>query len=337
MNTQKLSPKFFFVSLGVLVALITTVVSFLNLAFAALDKKFPDALNAVYTYGYSTYDFNTIRSALATLIIFFPVFLLLSYFWTRMTEKEIGSIDEIIKKWMLYLVIFMSSIVIIIDLVTLVRYFVAGEITSRFIYKVLITLIIAVFVGGYYTFELLGRKKFLGISIRLSSAIKSSVFVILLVWFSFCVIGSPSAQRLLRLDQRRVEDLQNIQWQVISYWQQKEKLPETITELSNPISGWSIPVDPEFEKGIVYEYRKIEKLKFELCATFSKDMPKGWQEYNYGGGVVPFAMPMSEGRDIAVSSYPYPGGGTNESWDHQTGRTCFERTIDPELYPPYVK
>ena len=43
-----------------------------------------------------------------------------------------------------------------------------------------------------------------------------------------------------------------------------------------------------------------------------------------------------EGRDVATSSYPYPGG-VNESWDHQAGRTCFERTIDKDIYPPYPK
>jgi hypothetical protein len=80
--------------------------------------------------------------------------------------------------------------------------------------------------------------------------------------------------------------------------------------------------------------KDANKLTFELCAEFSLPMPKGWQEYNYGkgGGI----MPMMEGRDMAVSSYPY-GGGVNESWDHQAGRTCFERTIDKDIYPVFQK
>ena len=63
-------------------------------------------------------------------------------------------------------------------------------------------------------------------------------------------------------------------------------------------------------------------------------MPKGWREYN-DGRVYP--MMAYEGKDTAVSSYPYPGGGMNESWDHEAGRVCFERTIDKDLYPPYPK
>ena len=30
-------------------------------------------------------------------------------------------------------------------------------------------------------------------------------------------------------------------------------------------------------------------------------------------------------------------GATSESWQHGAGDTCFERTIDPERYPPYSK
>lgn len=52
-------------------------------------------------------------------------------------------------------------------------------------------------------------------------------------------MGSPAQQRTWRLDDKRVNDLQNIQSQVINYWQQKEKLPMTLSELSNPMTGYS--------------------------------------------------------------------------------------------------
>ncbi len=331
-EADKLTPKFFFLSLGVLVTLITSVVSFLSLAFEVLNKQFPDVLNSTYQYGYSSWSYDTIRGTLATLIIVFPVFLVLSYFWTKSVRKNLGSIDKVIKKWMLYLLIFLSSIVIIVDLVTLVRYFVSGEITERFLYKVGITLVVALYVAVYYIFVLKDKNKMFGIPVSVSASIKSSVIVLALVVWSFSVIGSPKEQRAWRLDDRRVQDLQSIQWQVINYWQQKEKLPENISELSNPLSGSIIPVDPEFEKGVSYEYRKTGDMKFELCATFSAEMPKGWQEYS-GGGVRPL---MNYAEDAAIS-YPYPGGGVNDSWDHSAGKKCFERTIDPDIYPPYPK
>jgi hypothetical protein len=331
---QKLTPKFFFLSLGVVVSLIASVTAFLNLVFETLNKQFPDALNSVYQYGYNSYSFDTARSALATLIIIFPAFLIISYFWQKASRGDMGSIDTTVRKWMLYLITFLSGIVVVVDLVTLVRYFVAGEITTRFILKVAITLVIAAGIGMYYIFELQGRKKFWGFNIHVWGAIKSSVIVLALVIWSFTVIGTPNQQRAWRLDDRRVQDLQSIQWQVINFWQQKEKLPVQLSDLSNPLSGFSLPVDPEFEKGLVYEYKQTDKMSFQLCATFTAVMPQGWQENSYGG-VMPM---MNVGKDVATS-YPVGpgGGGIGESWDHQAGHTCFTRTIDPDLYPPYPK
>jgi len=327
-KNSKLTPRFFFISLGVLVSLITSVSSFLVLFFEVLNKKFPDILNSSYMYGYNSYNFEAIRASLATLIIFFPIFIVLSYFWVKLSNKEIGSVDKIIRKWMIYLILFLASLVIVIDLITLVRYFVSGEITNRFVFKVIVTLLIAAIVDFYY---------FKSIKLNNKCSKKAGIFFgiisgLLFFWLVFCsfsVMGSPSSQRAWRLDQNRVNDLQNIQYQVINYWQQKEKLPENLSELNNPISNSFLPVDPEFEQGRTYEYYPKEKLSFELCATFSAEMPEGWQDNNRGG-----MMPMYEiGMNKAVSSI-YPGG-MNSSWDHEIGRTCFTRTIDKDLYPVF--
>ncbi|MFH1769172.1 MAG: hypothetical protein ABH833_00710, partial [Parcubacteria group bacterium] len=61
--------------------------------------------------------------------------------------------------------------------------------------------------------------------------------------------------------------------------------------------------------------------------------PEGWVEYYRGGGIMPMGGKGGYAEDMAIS-YPYPGG-MNDSWDHEEGRTCFERTIDPEVYRPY--
>jgi hypothetical protein len=329
----KMSVSFFFLSLGLLITLITSVVSFLNLVFGTLDKRLPDALNASYEYGYSTYDYEGIRMALATLIIFFPIFLIITYFWNKFSKEELSKIDEMVKKWLIYIILFLSSLVAAIDLVALVQYFVSGEITIRFLFKILAVLVVAAYVGVYFICKLKHKEVILGFNVNIWTAIKSSIIVLAITIWSFAVIGTPWEQRDLRLDDKRIQDLQSIQYQVINYWQTKEKLPEKITDLANPLSGYSLPIDPEFEKGKVYEYIVKKPLTFELCADFKLPIPKGWREYKGYGGV----MPMMEG-DVAVSSYPYPiSGGTNESWNHEAGRTCFERTIDKDMFPPFNK
>lgn len=334
LQKQTLSPKFFFVSLGVIITLITSVSTFLSLLFETLTKKYPDVLNSSYSYGYSFYDFNTLRTTLATLIIVFPVFLILSYFWKKIRNKGLGKYDSFIFKWMLYIIIFLASVIIIVDLVTLVNYFVSGEITKRFIFKIIGTGLVAGLVGFNYIYELKNYDNNLKKIIpRVISAVSFLLVVFLISW-SFNIMGSPAKQRSWRLDEKRLGDLQNIQSQIINYWQQKQKLPEKLSDLSNPMTGYSLPVDPEFEVGKVYNYSIKNKLTFEICATFTEDMPKGWQENGYGGGVMP--MYNNSKMDIAVSSAPYYGG-VNDSWDHTKGRTCFERTIDPDIYPPFEK
>jgi hypothetical protein len=335
---SKITPKFFFISLGIVVSLITSVVSFLVLLFESLDKKFPDVLNSVYQYGYNSYNFETIRASLATLIIFFPIYLLISHLWLKECKGDIGQLNQTLRKWMIYFIIFLATLVIVIDLVTLVNYFISGEITTRFILKVVGALAVAFLVDFYYLFRIKNedfnseKSKKLGL---VSLVISIFIFIGFVVW-SFVVMGSPASQRAWRLDEKRVNDLQSIQYQVINYWQQKGKLPVSISNLSDPMSGFSIPMDPEFDKGKNYEYKILDSkdnMSFELCATFSKDMPNGWQENNYGGGVMPM---YKETSDVAVSSYPYQGG-VNESWDHKTGRTCFSRTIDKDMYPVFKK
>jgi len=347
MEKQKLNVWYFFLSLGVLVSLIVSIVAFFNLAFEILDKKFPDVLNATYQYGYVSSQFEAARTFLAMLIIMFPTFLILAYFWKKKEQKGIFEKDQVVRKLVSYIIIFLSILVAVIDLIVLVKYFVSGEITIRFILKVLITLAGAKMVLYYFVPEVwnvffwkIHWKKFF----KVSSRYFSMAMVLALIIWSFFVIGSPFKQRQLQLDEKRVQDLQSIQWQIINYWQQKEKLPIDLKTLANPLSGFSLPIDPEFQKGKVYEYnlKDEKKLTFELCADFSLPMPQGWQEYQnyYKGGIAPMAgtTDASVPQTVSNEMYPYPySSGVNDSWDHQIGRTCFERTIDKDLYPPYPK
>lgn len=332
-----LTPKFFFISLGVIVALITSVSSSLVLFFETLNKKFPDVLNSVNQYGYNSYTFDNIRSTLATLIIFFPLFLVLAYYWRKLSKSGLGIKDNVIFKWMIYLVLFLASLLIAIDLVTLVNYFVSGEITNRFIFKVLGTAVVAGLVWFNYFYELKNHDN-LEFKNKFSIIYTSiSIFLFLgLIILSFMIMGSPATQRALRLDERRINDLQNIQSQVISYYQQKEILPAVLSDLSNPLSGYSLPNDPEFEKGNIYEYIPKDNLSFDLCANFTADLPRGLQSNNNVNVTGPMVAGGEVKTTMALPAGAYPNGA-NDLWFHMAGHNCFTRTIDKDLYPIFKK
>lgn len=142
---------------------------------------------------------------------------------------------------------------------------------------------------------------------------------------AFFSIGSPADSRARRFDQQRLSHLSTIQWQIVSYWQTKGALPSALGNLTDDISGFRVPVDPD--TGQSYEYKTSGQNAFSLCAVFSRE-----------GGTVekgkypPFRVAMM----IPAKPVPYPDGGpfVSESWQHGADRTCFKRTIDPERYKP---
>ena len=325
----KLTAEYFFLTIGMFVSLIVLVTNFISLFFSTIEKAMPDALNAVYTYSYNTVDYNSIRTSLAILIIFAPIAFTLFYFWKKRNKLELSKYNEIIHKWTVYLIYFFTITAAAITLAVLVRYFIAGEITSRFIIKT-IMVIASNGIVFFYFFRMQNAnenwksQKFMPYVYTYSIPL----IILLLIVYSFCIIGSPASQRAMRLDQRRTEDLQNIQNQITNYYQQKQKLPAKIEDVINPLDSWQvIPKDPEFEKGLVYEYKMTGKLSFNICATFSKESNEGLVENSSSGSI----MSM---KDIAVSSMPYYGG-VNANWSHPSGKYCFIRTIDKDLYPPF--
>lgn len=137
--------------------------------------------------------------------------------------------------------------------------------------------------------------------------------IALAVIVGFFVIGSPKQERLRRFDERRISDLQTIQWQIINYWQNKNNLPQSLSDLNDNISGFRVPVDPEI--GTVYEYVARGPLQFSLCATFAAETQKQGSLQS-GVSVIP----------------EYQPGFSPEYWNHGAGRTCFDRAIDKDFY-----
>ncbi len=138
----------------------------------------------------------------------------------------------------------------------------------------------------------------------------------------FFVVGSPQDQRLRSFDERRVQNLQYLQSEIIYYWQGKDRLPARLLDLRDDIRGTVVPLDPQ--TGAEYGYEVRGPLTFALCATFLRSSPSA-------SGREPEAFIPAKGpRPVA----PYSGV---EAWDHAVGYICFERTIDKDFYPPLQK
>lgn len=309
-NKLKTTPKDFFLHLGAIAALYVSAASFIGLIFQLINRLFPDV--ASYYYASGSYYSSGMRLAIAALIIAVPLYLYL----TRMINKDMAmrpeSAELSVRKWLTYLTLFAAGLTVAIDLVVVINSFLAGELTLRFILKIITVLAVAASIFSYYRFDLKREKTALQSQLKIAAWLTIAVVALSIIG-SFLVIGSPFAARNAKLDDRRISDLQNIQWQIVQFWQQKEKLPATLDELADPISGYVVPKDPVSKT--TYEYKATGARSFELCAVFSAKTPEGT-------------------RDLPTVADPY--AKNNETWTHEKGRHCFTRTIDPERYPPYT-
>jgi Domain of unknown function (DUF5671) len=97
---------------------------------------------------------ENIRWSVATIIIAFPIFLLLSAKIGRELRQQPIKRQSAVRRWLTYLTLFVAAVVLIIDLITLVDNLLGGEITARFVLKVLVAGIIAGVIFGYYLLDL---------------------------------------------------------------------------------------------------------------------------------------------------------------------------------------
>lgn len=312
MSEQKKSSmaKDVFSYLLMIVVLIMGIISFVTILFNTINHSFPDVLTDQYNN-----NADAIRTSISMIMIAWPVFILLSWMIGKDLLKFKDKADIWVRKWLLYFALFVSALAVIVDLITLMNYFLNGEITTRFILKVLVVLVVAVAIFWYYLWDLKRNTTEKSPWPRFAATLSSVVIVAAIVG-GFFVIGTPAKQRMIRLDSQRVSDLMNIQWQVVSFWQETEVLPKELADLSDSISGFKAPLD--VVTGQQYEYRILGDFNFELCATFdSENLDNvGSDSYRYMGGI----------------STPIPAKYGVDNWNHTAGRVCFERTIDPDLY-----
>jgi len=305
MENIKNSPKDFFLHLLSIIALYMSAGSLLTLLFQYINVLLPDPL------GYASYRgiASGIRYAMASLIIMFPVYIFISRMLYREYVAEPEKKEYKFRKWLVYFTLFAAGITIITDLIVLIYNFLGGDLTGRFIFKVLAVLLVAGVIFWYYQRDLKNaltekQVKYLCWGV--------CAFMLVSIVFGFFTAGSPLKARLFNFDDRKISDLQTIQYQIINFWQRKEALPKNLDELTDSISGFKAPKDPQTIDA--YEYIVKGKMNFELCAVFN--LPSDF-------GII--------GRSLA--EYPMTKDGFVENWDHAAGRVCFERTIDPVLYP----
>ena len=298
--SNKITTKDLFLHLGAIIAFYASAVALITLLFEAINFAYPKITGAYQYYSPS------ISFQVATLVVAFPIFILLSWLLQKTYLTDPSLREAPLKKFLSYATLFIAGAVVAGDLIAVIYMFLDGqELTTGFLLKVLVLLVIA---GGIFFYYLRDIRNIISSGERNIWRIVAAVIIVGSIILGFSVIGSPQAQRERRYDSQRISDLQSIQWQLVSYWQQKELVPANLSLLEDSISGFRVPNDPKTKQA--YEYNKTGNLSFELCADFDRK------------NMMPDAVYYPESK------------GVQDTWQHDAGRTCFARVIDPQLYPP---
>src|SRR3989344_1914430 len=300
MDRPKATPKDFFLWAGAMVTLYVGVVSLITLLFNYINYTFPDPLQ-YYSDPYS----SGIPYAMASLIVLTPVLMVLMRIIRRNIASDPSRNDIWVRRWALFLTVFVAGATIVVDLIVLLTSLLSGEeLTLAFLLKVLVVLLVA---GAAFLHFLADLRGYWTSNASQARMVNWGVGVLVLVSIlaGFVIVGTPQDARMYRLDQQKVNDLQSIQWQVVNFWQQKQAIPATLSELDDPLSGFVVPTD--VQTGESYGYERTSNSSFRLCATFNM---------------------ASRGGDMSVAE-PYRYGGEQQNWSHEAVEVCFDRTIDP--------
>lgn len=327
-----LSAREAFLYLLLFLCLYLSAWSFGSLIFRYVGRYIPDLLKQ-----YESVSLTDLRLYVSMLMVAFPIYLWMTSITSKEMRLDPDKRGSKIRKWLTYITLFVAAGVIIGDLITLFFNLLEGELTVRFILKVVTVLYIAGLIFGYYLWELRGeerqngdippavaggvsssggstitltRKIFLGIA--LASVIASLVS-------GFFIGGSPAAERERKLDEQRISALQQISSTLEAYYHEKTALPASLDELTKN-SNYYLPSLLDPKTGAPYEYRPTGANSYDLCAVFeTESLPYDQNQPQY--------------------SRPYPYGGVM-SWDHGIGLKCYQVTVKIEpaaLLAPTLK
>ncbi len=148
-----LSAREAFLYLVLFLTLYLSAFQFGALLFVFTNRAFPDPLRTYETVR------DAVRFPIASLVVAFPIFLWLSVVLRRAIRRDPEKKGSKIRKWLTYLTLFAAAGIIIGDLITLIFNLLGGELTTRFVLKVIIVGAIAGSIFGYYLWDLRAEEK----------------------------------------------------------------------------------------------------------------------------------------------------------------------------------
>jgi len=234
--------------------------------FQALNKYIVD-----FTTPNNGFNSDLLKMAISALIISIPVYYLTMRYLERSLIKGHLDRESAIRRWLIYFILFVSSVVAIIWLIITISSFLNGELTSKFIIKAGVAVLISVIIFSYYLYDIRREDIKKKDKVILIYLIATLVITIGGLAFSFFFVESPKDARARRHDSIVLDHFTQIDSSLSTYYTKTKVLPDKVDKVLNltPYLNLSLLKDPI--SGKAYDYKKIDALTYQLCATFQTD------------------------------------------------------------------
>lgn len=276
------SPREAFLHLLAFCTLGTWTVALGSLLFTLIEHAFPDPVMAYRGYIPVLY---SVATEIASLVVAFPIYLFVNRIILRESARRPAALESGVTRWLTWLALLIAASVIIGDLIAFLAWFLRGELSVRFVLKVLVVGVLAAGVFWYY----LGS---LGMVRRLSNrlfAATATACIVAAIVGGLLVTGPPGQQRAFAADQRRIEHLQRFANEAHNHWVGTQTLPRSLpSDLRDPVTGQP------------YDYQPRSGPTYQLCALFDTEgdtgqyrrlpkwhHPKGRHCYTFDARVLP--------------------------------------------------
>lgn len=298
------TPRNFALQLGALAALYASLASLITLLFSVVTIALPDAADSSWAVESAS---ESIRFAFATLVIFFPAYVVLTRYVNTIRRRDDQGAYLGLTRWLIYLSLFVGGAILLGDAVAVVYSWLNGELTLRFFLK---AAILAVVIKSAFFYYLLDAKGYWQTHERYSIYCGGAALVLVVasLVLGLYFMESPAEVRERRIDQEQLSDLRDMQWRIQDYLVTEGALPETLAAVYTVNEP---PAAPTGRADYTYE---VTEAGFTLCAEFgTKSQP---QDYSYAAR--PY-MPDT------VDAQPYIENAND--WEHDAGAWCFEREV----------
>lgn len=281
------------------------LISLLTLLFSIITILIPDTIDRYWELRTAG---SNARGAIAFLLVVTPTFIILNRAIFKQ-QKEVHTETYVpITRWIVYLSLFVGSAVLLGTLISVIMHFLNGELTIRFILKVLVTLTIIGAAIAYYVHDTKGywhqhttARKYVELGLL--------GVVTLIVLVSFTLIDSPTTIREISIDQQQIQDLREVEWRIEESIRANEVIPESIAELYPDGQA------PEAPTGRAPYTFNFDEAGYGLCATFAHD------DLDRAGDTM---SPIFRPSQFATVPYHIEHF---DDWTYQAGEHCFTRTV----------